>query len=230
MRPQRSSPGVSVLVADVNRISCELVADALGRGRNNFTVTASVTSREQVLAAADKHEPHVVLLSVVLEDGPLAGFEVLRDLRSSHPKSRVIMVLDQCDRDQVTASFRGGARGVFCRAESVPALYKCIQAVHEGQIWANSEELQYVLEALSKSAPLRVVNSNGEILLTPREQEVAGLVAEGFKNSEISEHLSLSGHTVKNYIFHIFEKLGLSSRAELILYALHHRQKEEIPS
>ena len=97
--------------------------------------------------------------------------------------------------------------------------------MHEGQIWASSHELQFVLEALSSSAPFRVVNSKGENLLSTRELQVVALVAEGLSNREISQQLLLSEHTVKNYMFRIFDKLGLSSRAEVMLYAFGQREQ-----
>ncbi len=90
----------------------------------------------------------------------------------------------------------------------------------EGQIWLGNAELEHVLAALSQARPLRVVNPEGSSLLSPREEEVVHLVAEGLGNREIAEQMELSEHTVKNYVFHIFDKLGVSNRVELVLYAL----------
>jgi len=108
---------------------------------------------------------------------------------------------------------------VFCLAQSsFKLLRRCVEQVHAGQIWANSSELAEVVEALSRLAPVRVVNADGMRLLTKREEEVVHLVAEGLQNREIATKLKLSEHTVKNYLFHIFDKLGVSSRVELVLY------------
>jgi DNA-binding NarL/FixJ family response regulator len=76
------------------------------------------------------------------------------------------------------------------------------------------------LEAFAQLAPMRVVNADGMRLLTKREEDVVRLLAEGMQNREIAKELSLSEHTVKNYLFHIFDKLGVSSRVELVLYAV----------
>lgn len=84
----------------------------------------------------------------------------------------------------------------------------------------SGRELQFILEALAQSGPLRLVNARGKALLTKREEQVVRLVAEGLRNSEISRELGVSEHTVKNYLFRIFDKLGVSSRTELILYAV----------
>ena len=77
-----------------------------------------------------------------------------------------------------------------------------------------------MIEAFSQLAPMRVVNADGMRLLTKREEDVVRLVAEGLQNREIARELKLSEHTIKNYLFHIFEKLGVSSRVELVLYAV----------
>ena len=129
------------------------------------------------------------------------------------------MLLQSPDREIVVQSLRSGARGIFSRRDPFKALAKCIRCVHEGQIWANNEQIEYILEAFAPLRP-RLSKSNGMTLLTPREQAVTGLVAEGMKNREIARVLQVTDHTVSNYLYHIFDKLGVSSRVELILYAL----------
>jgi DNA-binding NarL/FixJ family response regulator len=95
-----------------------------------------------------------------------------------------------------------------------------VEQVQAGQIWADSSELSEVLETFSQVAPMRVVNAEGMRLLTKREEDVVRLLAEGLQNRDIAQELKLSEHTIKNYLFHIFEKLGVSSRVELVLYAV----------
>ena len=121
--------------------------------------------------------------------------------------------------------FCGGAKGVFCRAEAWQVLCKCIQSVHKGQIWVNSNQLQFVLDALVSATPLRMVNPRGQTLLTKREDDVVNLVVDGLSNRETAQKLGLTEHTVSNYLFRIYEKLGISTRVELVLYAL--RQKQQ---
>jgi len=118
-------------------------------------------------------------------------------------------------------AFRAGARGVFFLSESsFKSLCRCVEQVHAGQIWASSAELSEVMDAFTQLAPMRVVNADGMSLLTKREEDVVRLLAEGLQNREIAKELKLSEHTVKNYLFHIFDKLGVSSRVELALYAV----------
>jgi DNA-binding NarL/FixJ family response regulator len=111
-------------------------------------------------------------------------------------------------------------------------LCKCINSVFGGQIWINSQQMHYVLEALSDVNTLRVVNSSGKSLLTPREEQVVALVADGLSNREAAHELGLSEHTIKKYLLRIFDKLGISTRVELVLYAVSHgenRQAEWMP-
>jgi len=91
------------------------------------------------------------------------------------------------------------------------------------QVWASSRQQRYILEALVHGLLPIVTDSKGQVLLSRREQEIVSKVAEGMRNREIAELLHLSEHTVKNHLFRIFERLGISNRAELILYL--HSQK-----
>ncbi len=131
----------------------------------------------------------------------------------------MIVLLDASERATVIEAFRAGAQGVFCRTEPFRLLAKCIQCVHAGQVWASSTQLQYVLEALNKPT-LANFHRNGGSLLSAREMDVVRCVAEGLTNREVAQRLSLTEHTIKNYLFRIFDKLGVSSRVEVVLYAL----------
>jgi DNA-binding NarL/FixJ family response regulator len=115
---------------------------------------------------------------------------------------------------------------VFCRGTPLKALSKCIRRVHEGQVWASTDQMQLLLGFIANLEPKLIPKKGGMTLLSPREQEVACLVAEGMSNKDIANQLKLREHTVRNYLFHIFEKLGLSSRVELTLYALSQPEPE----
>jgi DNA-binding NarL/FixJ family response regulator len=121
----------------------------------------------------------------------------------------------------VVSAFRSGARGIFPITEAnLRLLCKCLLRVAAGQIWANTEQLNYVIDLISEVPSLRVLNALGTSLLTPREEQVVALVAEGLGNRQIAGELNLSEHTIKKYLYRIFEKLGISTRVELVLYAV----------
>jgi DNA-binding NarL/FixJ family response regulator len=174
-----------------------------------------------VLEAVRTLCPDVVLLTASLADGPLSGLGALRQIRETAPEIKTVILLNGPERNLVVDSFRAGARGVLVMSSSsFKSLCRCVEQVHAGQIWASSNELSEVMEAFVQLAPMRVVNSEGMRLLTKREEDVVRLLAEGMQNRDIAKELSLSEHTVKNYLFHIFDKLGVSSRVELVLYAV----------
>jgi DNA-binding NarL/FixJ family response regulator len=208
---------VRLLVADASRMNCQLLITALRR-YHRIRVTARATTSEEVLGAVRSDCPNVALISASLQDGSLSGFSVVRQLRLQHPEVRPILLLDSAEHGLVIDAFRAGAKGILCREDSLPSLCKCIEAVQAGQIWANSSQLESVLEAFARVAPPRLIELSKSAPLSKREQEVAQLVSEGLSNRDIAQRLRLSEHTVKNYMFHIFEKLGISSRVELVLF------------
>jgi two-component system nitrate/nitrite response regulator NarL len=213
---------ISILISDSSRMGCQLLSNVLKASRYKLNIAASATSARDLLDSIRDHELDVAVISASLQDGPLSGLKVLREVHCAHPDVALIVLLDKCDRDHVIEAFRAGAAGIFCRVKSPEELCKCIHAVHHGQIWASSEELRFLLDAFKSAVPVRPSDANGNRLLTRREEQVVTLVADGMSNREISAELKLSEHTVKNYMFRIFNKLGISSRVELILYALNH--------
>ena len=174
-----------------------------------------------IIAAVAKEKPAVVVISAELDEEKGKGFEVARELRAMHADARLVMLLDASERNQVVEAFRAGARGVFCRSESLLSLARCIQCVSDGQIWANSRELRYLLESTLGEAFYRFGWWTHAVprCFPRREVEVVRCVAEGLSNREIAQRLGLTEHTVKNYLFRIFDKLGVSKRVEVVLYA-----------
>lgn len=217
---QSSGDGmIHVLVADSTRIHTQLLAEALKRDPS-LDIISPVSDSRRLLGVTDFHNLDVVVISSNLDDEPARGFELLRELRAAHPDMRAIILLDSSKREMILEAFRAGARGIFARHESVEVLSKCIRRVHEGQIWANSEQMAFAVEALASAPTVRAVNANGFDLLTKRELEVVRGLSEGLTNREIAERLKLSQHTIKNYLFRIFDKLGVSSRVELLFMTL----------
>ena len=215
-----ASRPIGVLVADSNRMQAQLLSGALRR-RSEFRVATCRMDTVSILKAVASSSPRVAILSL---DSPANIPETVMTLRRFHlsyPDVPKILLVDSCDRELVVSAFRSGARGIFCLTESdTRVLCKCLLRVAAGQIWASTEQLNFLIELISEVPSLRVVNSTGDRILTPREEQVVALVAEGYANRQIARELALSEHTVKKYLFRIFEKLGISSRVELVLYAV----------
>ncbi|MGA8489076.1 MAG: response regulator transcription factor [Terriglobales bacterium] len=224
MEPVRVGPSgtIGVLVADSNQMQCQLLVGALRR-RPEFRVHSCGVETNVILRAVADFHVDVLLMNV---DHPkLAGQDMtnVRRLHLAHPRIAKVLVMSESNRESVVNAFRSGVKGLFCFADyPFRLLCKCIQSVHQGQVWANSEQLQYLIETVTQVPSLRVLNAHGIRLLTPREEQVVALVADGLSNREVARELGLSEHTVKKYVFHIFDKLGISSRVELALYAVSH--------
>src|SRR5271157_3995662 len=213
------SVAIRVLLSDDTRTHTELLADSLKRD-GGLQVLSSVSSSEELISAFGSCAPDVLLLSSNIDEQPGRGFEVLQMLRSSRSDLRAIMLLNSSKPEMALEAFRSGARGVFSKEESVGTLPKCVRKVHEGQIWANTEQIAAIMRAWANSYKVHAVNARGMELLSKREAEVVSGVAQGLTNRAIAEQLGLSPHTVKNFLFRIFDKLGVSNRVELLLMTM----------
>ena len=222
-----SADVIRVMAVDTTRMNSELLADGLSKHKR-LVVSQSVPESSQILAAVAAQRPDVLLCSSNLQSEDGAGFKVAQSVRAHTPEVKVVLLLDSSEPRVVLEAFRCGARGVFCRSGSLEALAKCIQSIHHGQIWANSTELGFLVEAFSKTTPIRMLNGTTIARLTKREGEVVRCVVDGLPNREIAQRLKLTEHTVKNYLFRIFDKVGVSSRVELILYAFSAEQSEAV--
>lgn len=219
-----SDTRIRVLVADTAAMSCHMLAAALRRTDTYYAMAA--TTPKRALQLLEKNHFDVALIGLGLSEDPLLSIRFVRQLRNLHPDLSVGILLDAMDRTLVVETFRAGARGVFSRSDSFEALCKCVKCLHEGQVWSSAMGLDYVLEALVEHGPV-VSRSSGSRQLSKREEQITLLVAEGYSNRQISEQLDLSEHTVKNYLFRVFEKLGVTTRVGLTLYAL--RQGKRAP-
>src|SRR5271167_245998 len=224
---QLGSDFVSIVVADGTRIHTQLLADAL-RNDRGLQVVAAASNSEELLATITRVPIDVAVISHNLDNQPGHGTQVLREMRALRPQIKGVILLDTSNPQEVLECFRAGARGIFSKQERLESLCKCIRSVHEGQIWARSDDLDHALEALANSPLVRATNHKGIELLSVRERQVIQHLAAGMTNRDIAKALHLSPHTVKNYLFRIFDKLGVSSRTELLYLTMNNSQAQPV--
>jgi two-component system, NarL family, nitrate/nitrite response regulator NarL len=211
---------IQILVADRDRMGSQLLAESLGRDPR-FQILGIAAAGDIFPIAARK--PDVSLISTEFDAGAKKGLQVARTLNTVHPGIHIVILLEESTRESVIAAFRCGASGVFCRTEPISELHNCIEHVNRGEIWAGRDQAQYLFEALRNTPSCAGIEDGKLHLLSKRELEVAEHAAQGQGNKQIADELRLSEHTVKNYLFRAFEKLGVSSRFELLFLLFNER-------
>jgi DNA-binding NarL/FixJ family response regulator len=217
-----SSPGttpaqtIRILIADRNRMGNQLLAESLGRDPR-FDIVASAPPAE-ILSVVTKLQPDLALISADFDGAAKKGLQVARTLKSRNPPVGIVILLEGSTRESVIAAFRCGAAGVFSRTESLSELARCIEHVSRGEIGVNKNHSAFLLEALRSTPSCEGIEAGKIDQLSPRELQVAERAAQGESNKQIADQLGLSEHTVKNYLFHVFEKLGVSNRFELLFW------------
>src|ERR1700733_7149440 len=206
-----------------------LVADDHAIFRDGLRKLLEVADDVQIIGEASNGVECVKMLTKVKPDTLLPdlrmpekdGLGVLEEVNFDTLPTRVIVLTAAEDDRDVVRAMRLGARGVVLKQSATDLLVKSIQRVFAGEIWLDNRMTAEVMKAFSKSSESG--QRREKPLLSDREKEIVQLVAQGFRNKEIGEKLFISEQTVKNHLHNIFDKLGLSDRLELALYAIHHR-------
>jgi len=202
-----------ILIVDRDPMSSDLLATALARDRHFH---ASAVSSSNLLLTMTASRVDLVVIGADLSQNSRNGFDLAQDVARAHPSVMIVMLLNLSTHDAVISSFRSGARGVFSREQSMAEFLDCVEHVSKGFIWAGRKETTFLLDAF-KSIPSPNMAAHAQ-RLTERELQVVQCAATGKTNKIIASDLGLSEHTVKNYLFRAFEKLGVSNRVELLFY------------
>jgi DNA-binding NarL/FixJ family response regulator len=211
---------IRVITADSNQMSCRLLSEALSR-EPGLTVVASASDGDGLQRVLQTVKPDIAVIAATLPGGPLKPCRDAVQSNTGALSCPWVVLLDESEPRAVVTAFRSGAKGVFSRSQTdIHLLAKCIQRVVEGQIWVDSKQMMFLLDELTGSRDGNSDPAGVPPKLTRREESVVRLVVQGMVNREIAEQLRLSEHTVKNYLFRIFDKLGVSNRVELALYAV----------
>jgi DNA-binding NarL/FixJ family response regulator len=203
-----------VIVYDSSSLQSELLATGLESLGLGFEIKCA-NNLESLIDLLSVDAKWVVLISDNSMNG--SAISLARHLRSRFHGVPFVFLLQEGRGDRVIEAFRTGARGIVYGNETLSQLAECIVHVYQGDVWVRGVDLGLILDGLLKPS-VRVTDVTGRTLLSPREEEISRLVAEGMSNREVARALKISESTVKNSLFHVFEKLGISNRVELARY------------
>jgi DNA-binding NarL/FixJ family response regulator len=196
-----------------------MISDLLARALiHDSRFEAVATPQSDLLRLLATRDVDVVVIGADFSSDSGPTLELASEVCRVHPNLYVVIHLSQFTPELVVSAFRLGARGVFSRERPTAEFLDCIEHVGKGFMWAGRQEATALLEAI-KSIPAPTLLTSGKSLpLSARELQTVLCAATGKTNKSIATELGLSEHTVKNYMFRAFEKLGVSSRVELLLY------------
>lgn len=217
--PENTEP-IRIVIADDHPI----VRDGLRRlleTEPDFQVVGQAADGREAVKLVREVQPDVLLLDLSMPRLP--GLEVLRELSDSSSPVRTILLAAAIEKEQIVEALQMGARGVVLKESATQLLFKGIRTVMAGQYWVGREKVSDLVAALRG-----LVASGGEkpdknFGLTRRELEIVSTIVAGYTNRDIAQKFSLSEDTVKHHLTHIFDKLGVSSRLELAMFAVNHR-------
>lgn len=189
----------------------------------DFEVVGEAQDGDQVLRVVDESAPDILLLDLRMPG--MNGMAVLERLRFAPRKPKIIVLTASDDKAEFVEAMKLGCSGIVLKHTPTELLYKSIRKVHAGEIWLDSKTTAAVMREFAGSAD-GAEQAPGKRRspgpLSQRERQIVTLVTRGYKNKEIAEKLFISEQTVKNHLHNIFDKLGVSDRLELALYAIHH--------
>jgi DNA-binding NarL/FixJ family response regulator len=219
--PGSGRPHIRIVVADDHPIFRDGLCKLLAL-EEDFEVVAQAQDGRQVLDVLQQFEPDILLLDLKMPG--LDGLATLQRLQAMKHRTKVIVLTASEDKNEFVQAMKFGTSGIVLKQTATELLIKSIRKVHAGEIWLDSHTTAAVMRqfAAAEDAPPVPTIPRERPPLSQREREIVALVAQGFKNKEMAEKMFISEQTVKNHLHNIFDKLGVSDRLELALYAIHH--------
>ena len=184
----------------------------------DFKIVAEAKDGTEVMPILEEHEPDILLLDLRMPGAD--GLTLLQRIQTNKLKTKIIVLTASEDEGEYVQAMKYGTSGIVLKQTATELLIKSIRKVYEGEIWLDSRTTAAVMRQFaspSDGGP----HERDKPALSNREREIVACVAQGFKNKEIAEKMFISEQTVKNHLHNVFDKLGVSDRLELALYAIH---------
>lgn len=222
----RSTAPIRVLIADDHA----LFRDGLRRlleAEEGFEVVGEAADGETLVALARQTQADIILLDLAMPHSD--GMDALRELAAAEIPVRTLLLTASIEKVQVVQALRLGAQGVLLKESTTQRLFDSIRCVMAGQYWVGRESVSDLVKALRSISPADGNSRSRHFGLTPRELEIVTLVVAGYSNPDIAQRCSIGQQTVKHHISNIFDKLGVSNRLELALFAVNHDLTQSNP-
>jgi DNA-binding NarL/FixJ family response regulator len=217
--PERSET-IRIVIADDHPIFRDglrrlLEADA------HFEVVGEAGNGDEAVAQVAKLRPDILLLDLAMPQA--SGLKALQDLSELGFPVRPVLLTAGIDPDETITALQLGARGVILKESATQLLYRCLQAVMAGEYWVGHDRVHDIVQHLRAATSKADSPATPAQMLTRREMQIVSAIIEGASNKDIGRQFNLSEQTIKNHLSHIFDKVGVSNRLELALYAVHHK-------
>jgi len=208
---------IRVFLLDDHEVVRRGIADVLET--DGITIVGEAATAAEALRRIPATSPDVAILDARLPDG--SGIDVCREIRSSMPAVRCLILTSYDDADAVFAAVMGGASGYLLKQIRGTSLVDAVRQVAAGRSLLDPAVTERLLTRLRQGP----VTDSRSATLTDREREILGLIADGLTNRQIGDRLFLAEKTVKNYVSGLLAKLGMQRRTQAAVYGASIRDK-----
>ena len=217
---KESAPTINIVISDDHALFREGLRKLL-EAEAGMRIVGEAVDGEETVKVVGQLKPHILLLDLSLPK--MSGLEVLVELSKLGIDTRTIMLTAGIEREQVVEALQLGVRGIVLKHSALQILLKSIRCVNEGQFWVGQEGVSDLIQALRRMKPSGNASGPGRNFgLSSREMQVIALIVAGYTNKDLARELGISENTAKHHLTNIFDKLGVSNRLELVLYAVDH--------
>lgn len=218
---EESSATIEIVIADNYAILREGVRKLL-ECESGMRVVGEAADGEETVRVVSSLKPQILLLDLAMSKK--TGIEALRDISRLGLPTRTIILTAAIEKEQVVEVLQLGARGIVMKHSGTHVLLDSIRSVASGKHWVDQESVPHLIQAVrGMEPPIRASAVKQDLGLTPREMQIIALIVAGYTNKDLARELKISQNTSKHHLTNIFNKLGVSNRLELVLYAIDNR-------